>query len=155
MRSPLFLAPKHFMYGLSPAIGILDIMMGKLSKFKRQLPFRHEKATSDDGSQSEKKPYAGAYDNSPVPRLTIHSFIMGVFVSMGGFIFGYDTGQISGFLGMENFQRRFGQRNSDGSGYHFSNVRSGLIVALVSILLFIGGSNLTFYSYPLALSWEL
>jgi SP family sugar:H+ symporter-like MFS transporter len=33
-----------------------------------------------------------------VPRLTIRSFIMGVFVSMGGFIFGYDTGQISGFL---------------------------------------------------------
>ena len=40
----------------------------------------------------------GSYDDSPIPRLTIHSFIMGVFVSMGGFIFGYDTGQVSGFL---------------------------------------------------------
>jgi len=58
---------------------------------------------------------------------------MGVFVSMGGFVFGYDTGQISGFLGMKNFQEQFGQRNSDGSGYHFSNVRSGLIVALLSV----------------------
>jgi hypothetical protein len=57
---------------------------------------------------------------------------MGVFVSMGGFIFGYDTGQISGFLGMRDFQERFGQRNSNGDGgFHFSNVRSGLIVALV------------------------
>jgi SP family sugar:H+ symporter-like MFS transporter len=28
---------------------------------------------------------------------------MAVIVSMGGFIFGYDTGQISGFLEMPNF----------------------------------------------------
>ncbi|KAH8800081.1 sugar transporter family protein [Hyaloscypha sp. PMI_1271] len=58
---------------------------------------------------------------------------MGVFVSMGGFIFGYDTGQISGFLSMVGFQSRFGQKDFDGPGYHFSNVRSGLIVALLSV----------------------
>jgi SP family sugar:H+ symporter-like MFS transporter len=59
---------------------------------------------------------------------------MGVFVSMGGFIFGYDTGQISGFLGMPEFQSRFGQKNGNGDGgFHFSNVRSGLIVALLSV----------------------
>jgi SP family sugar:H+ symporter-like MFS transporter len=53
---------------------------------------------------------------------------------MGGFIFGYDTGQISGFLGMAEFQQRFGQKNGNGDGgYHFSNVRSGLIVALLSV----------------------
>jgi len=57
---------------------------------------------------------------------------MGVLVSMGGFIFGYDTGQISGFLGMEDFLNRFGQHHADGTPY-FSNVRSGLIVALLSI----------------------
>jgi len=57
---------------------------------------------------------------------------MGVFVSMGGFIFGYDTGQISGFLNMPNFLYRFGQMNSDGT-FYFSNVRSGLIVSLLSI----------------------
>jgi MFS transporter, SP family, sugar:H+ symporter len=109
--------------------------MVKLSKFTPHVPFRHEKDTSSDGDRphSEKQKYVGPYDDSPVPRLTIHSFIMGVFVSMGGFIFGYDTGQISGFLGMANFQQRFGQRDSDGEGFHFSNVRSGLIVALVSV----------------------
>jgi len=35
---------------------------------------------------------------------------------------------------MAAFQERFGQKDSDGPGYHFSNVRSGLIVALVSII---------------------
>ena len=124
------------MYKLSPPVAILDIIMGKLLK-NNLLPFRREKAASSDGENShhEKQKPAGPYDDSPIPRLTIHSFIMGVFVSMGGFIFGYDTGQISGFLGMPEFLSRFGQRNSDGSGFHFSNVRSGLIVALVSALL--------------------
>lgn len=74
--------------------------------------------------------HGGLYVESRIPRLTLHSFIMGIFVSMGGFIFGYDTGQISGFLGMEEFLMRFGQRNDAGE-YYFSNVRSGLIVGLV------------------------
>ena len=71
--------------------------------------------------------------DSPIPLFTWRSFTMGVFVSMGGFLFGYDTGQISGFLEMKNFLQRYGELGSDGS-YHFSNVRSGLIVALVSII---------------------
>ena len=57
---------------------------------------------------------------------------MGILVSMGGFIFGYDTGQISGFLAMPNFLERFGQQKSDGT-FYFSNVRSGIIVGLLSI----------------------
>jgi len=72
-------------------------------------------------------------DYSPLRRLTWSSFVMGMLVSMGGFIFGYDTGQISGFLAMPDFKQRFGQRHSDGT-YYFSNVRSGLIVAMVGAL---------------------
>jgi hypothetical protein len=71
------------MYGLSPAIAILDITMGKLSKLRPQVPFNGWKAkTSSDGerSHSEKDKYVGSYDNAPIPRLTIHSFIMGIFV---------------------------------------------------------------------------
>jgi SP family sugar:H+ symporter-like MFS transporter len=73
------------MYGLSPAIGILDITMGRLSRLKPQMPFLGWKAkTSSDGegsqAEKEKEKYVGPYDNARIPRLTIHSFIMGVFV---------------------------------------------------------------------------
>lgn len=71
-----------------------------------------------------------------VPRVTLRTVFMAILVAMGGFIFGYDTGQISGFLEMSVFLRRFGEAgpvtSANPSGYHFSNVRSGLIVALVS-----------------------
>ena len=68
--------------------------------------------------------------DTPIPLLTWRSFFMGIFVSMGGFLFGYDTGQISGFLEMENFLQRYGEQRSDGT-YYFTNARSGLIVGLV------------------------
>lgn len=35
---------------------------------------------------------AGVYEDTPVRFLTAWSLAMGVLVSMGGFIFGYDTG---------------------------------------------------------------
>lgn len=35
---------------------------------------------------------AGVYNDAPVKFLTPRSLAMGVLVSMGGFIFGYDTG---------------------------------------------------------------
>ncbi|KAH8691457.1 putative MFS monosaccharide transporter [Talaromyces proteolyticus] len=55
---------------------------------------------------------------------------------MGGFIFGYSTGQISGFETMNDFKMRFAQHND--AGYYFTNVRSGLIVGLMSIGTMIG-----------------
>ncbi|CAH0018932.1 unnamed protein product [Clonostachys rhizophaga] len=78
------------------------------------------------------RPSLAGLDYSPLPRISRRSFIMGVLVSMGGLIFGYDTGQISGFLEMDDFLQRFGTTNAQGVK-EFSRVRSGLIVALLSI----------------------
>jgi MFS transporter, SP family, sugar:H+ symporter len=70
-----------------------------------------------------------------VPNVTIRTVLMTILVAMGGFIFGYDTGQISGFLEMRVFLERFGEKTAVTDehqfGYYFTNVRSGLIVALV------------------------
>lgn len=62
---------------------------------------RHGKQTPADGHNSDSdgehppEKMHGTYDDSPIPRLTFASFIMGVLVSMGGFIFGYDTGKLN------------------------------------------------------------
>lgn len=72
----------------------------------------------------------GLIDDSPVKYLTWRSFILGIVVSMGGFIFGYSTGQISGFTTMSDFIDRFGEDMGNGQK-GFGNVRNGLIVGLV------------------------
>lgn len=95
-----------------------------------------------DNSYSSQKPIpdtvgpAGTV-NTHIPLLTLRSVIMGAFVSMGGFLFGYDTGQISGFQDMSNYLERYGQVDSHGT-WMFSNVRAGLIVGLLSIGTLIG-----------------
>lgn len=69
--------------------------------------------------------------DTPVPLLTWRAVVMAILVSMGGFIFGYDTGQISGYLQMNDFLYNFGQYNAAKGAYEFTNVRSGLITGLV------------------------
>ncbi|KAI9810284.1 MAG: hexose transporter hxt1 [Pycnora praestabilis] len=116
--------------------------MGFLSKFQngKQAPLVTPEGRISDSSGVSRLhgKMHGMYDDSPLPRLTMRSFLMGILVSMGGFIFGYDTGQISGFLAMEDFLRRFGQYNAQTNKYYFSNVRAGLIVGLLSIGTLIG-----------------
>ncbi|KAI1337903.1 general substrate transporter [Xylariaceae sp. FL0016] len=96
-------------------------------------------------SKSEKSNGVGHHDDagasldySPLPRVTWRSFSMGALVSMGGLIFGYDTGQISGFLEMPDFLSRFGSPQPPDGAYGFSDVRQGLIVGLLSIGTLIG-----------------
>lgn len=102
-----------------------------LNKLKpRAEPVEHAEHTSNP-SESEAERNA-TYDDSPVRYLTWRSFILGACASMGGFIFGYSTGQISGFETMGDFKRRFAQHKAATDSYYFSNVRSGLIVGLVS-----------------------
>lgn len=53
-------------------------------------------------------------------------------VAFGGFVFGFDTGTISGFVNMSDYLRRFGQLSGEGV-YYLSNVRTGLIVGIFNI----------------------
>lgn len=64
--------------------------------------------------------------------------ILCVMVAFGGFIFGWDTGTISGFVQQTDFVRRLGEQNDDGI-YYLSKVRTGLIVSIFNIGCAIGG----------------
>ncbi|KAJ5901898.1 MFS monosaccharide transporter [Penicillium taxi] len=117
-----------------------DVLRGSGSGYANGIHKESESAmfpgeSVSTGGYHEKGP--GDVVDGPIPLFTWRSFIMGIFVSMGGFLFGYDTGQISGFLEMKNFLFRYGEPSGDGT-YHFTNVRSGLIVALLSIGTLIG-----------------
>ncbi|KAG9238457.1 MFS sugar transporter-like protein [Amylocarpus encephaloides] len=101
-------------------------------------------AHSMDGSPgtpvNQEKGHSG--NTGKAPHVTVRTIVMTLLVAMGGFIFGYDTGQISGFLEMRVFLEMFGQPTAVTAGhpfgYYFTNVRSGLIVALLSIGTLIG-----------------
>merc|ERR1712230_194768 len=67
----------------------------------------------------------------------IEAIGLGVVTSIGGFLFGYDTGQISGMLLFEDFIQRFGQTQPDGTKA-FDDIISSLIVSLMSIGTLIG-----------------
>lgn len=79
------------------------------------------------------------------PQLPDQSFkhyigisIFCMMVAFGGFVFGFDTGTISGFVNMSNFEQSFGQLNSEGA-YYLSDVRTGLIVSIFNVGCAVGG----------------
>ncbi|KAJ8098045.1 hypothetical protein POJ06DRAFT_27432 [Lipomyces tetrasporus] len=66
------------------------------------------------------------------------AYILGAVASIGGFMFGYQTGQISGFLEMADFKRRFAECDEVTGECTFSAARQGTIVGLFSIGTLIG-----------------
>ncbi|CAR23169.1 Hexose transporter 2 [Lachancea thermotolerans] len=83
-----------------------------------------------------------AADQVEIPKKPASAYvtvvILCLMVAFGGFVFGWDTGTISGFVNQSDFLRRFGQKHSDGTHY-LSNVRMGLIVAIFNIGCAFGG----------------
>jgi SP family sugar:H+ symporter-like MFS transporter len=62
---------------------------------------------------------------APQGRIPFVAVVLGAVASIGGFMFGYESGQISGFLAMSDFIERFGENGE------FSAVRQGTIVGLL------------------------
>jgi SP family sugar:H+ symporter-like MFS transporter len=76
---------------------------------------------------------------SPVAnqKVTFIAVWLGLVASIGGFMFGYVSGQISGFFSMQDYAERFGELQDDGS-YDFSAARQGSIVGFLCIGALIG-----------------
>ncbi|KAI6801740.1 general substrate transporter [Hortaea werneckii] len=63
-------------------------------------------------------------------KVTFIAVFMGLVASIGGFMFGYASGQISGYFLMEDFQLRFAGTQPDGS-HDFNAVRQGTITSML------------------------
>ncbi|KAI1364097.1 general substrate transporter [Xylaria arbuscula] len=59
-------------------------------------------------------------------KVTFIACFMGLVASIGGFMFGYVSGQISGYFNMDDYARRFGDENGS-----FNAVRQGTITGLL------------------------
>ncbi|QRC93758.1 hypothetical protein JI435_039430 [Parastagonospora nodorum SN15] len=67
----------------------------------------------------------------------IEAILLGSVTSIGGFLFGYDTGQISSMLIFPDFINRFGQQQPDGSIAWDSTIQS-LVVSTMSLGTLVG-----------------
>lgn len=67
---------------------------------------------------------------APQGRVPMVAVVLGAVASIGGFMFGYESGQISGFLAMDDFIGRFGENGQ------FSAVRQGTIVGLLAYVFY-------------------
>jgi SP family sugar:H+ symporter-like MFS transporter len=106
-------------------------LMSRFYKKKAVEEEVHEKGTPNTGTPVD-TPARGnsdvvqAADLEPKGRVPAVAIILGAVASIGGFMFGYESGQISGFLEMNDFKNRFGDNGE------FSAVRSGAIVGLLA-----------------------
>ncbi|KAK3315241.1 general substrate transporter [Apodospora peruviana] len=71
------------------------------------------------------KPEAAASPLVSEQKITFIAIWLGMVASVGGFMFGYVSGQISGFFDMHDFARRF------GDNMEFNAARQGAIVGLL------------------------
>ena len=70
----------------------VSTFMDKIKPTKAESQFSSQAATPARADSTTAEKDALTLDDSPVKYLTWRSFILGLCVSMGGFIFGYSTG---------------------------------------------------------------
>ncbi|ROT36139.1 high-affinity glucose transporter ght2 [Sodiomyces alkalinus F11] len=63
----------------------------------------------------------------------VEAILLGVVTSIGGFLFGYDTGQISGMLLFTDFRRRFATETDSDGNADWNPLLQSLLVSLMSI----------------------
>ncbi|CAI4051800.1 hypothetical protein N7582_005289 [Saccharomyces uvarum] len=90
----------------------------------------------DNLSESQAQPAVPSPNTGKGAYVTVS--ICCIMVAFGGFVFGWDTGTISGFVAQTDFLKRFGMKHKDGSHY-LSKVRIGLMVSIFNIGCAIGG----------------
>ncbi|KAI5964637.1 uncharacterized protein KGF55_001706 [Candida pseudojiufengensis] len=93
-----------------------------------EIQAKYEEEKPIQGDNNGEHDLASRLKNKPLSAYT-GIIIMCILIAFGGFVFGFDTGTISGFVNMTDFQRRFGQLNDQGE-YYFSNVRTGCMIGL-------------------------
>jgi MFS transporter, SP family, sugar:H+ symporter len=107
-----------------------------------------EKSNESQGNLNAAPPAGQPNEAAPVDLLpeTAKSTYLGaaflcILIAFGGFVFGWDTGTISGFVNMPEFKHRFGQISGSGD-YYLSKARTGLMVSIFNIGCAIGGITL-------------
>ncbi|CAJ2510638.1 Uu.00g062630.m01.CDS01 [Anthostomella pinea] len=85
--------------------------------------------SSASGAAKEQSSAASAAKGQ---KITFLACFLGLVASIGGFMFGYVSGQISGYFQMDDFARRFGQADGNG-GYSFDAARQGTITGLLPV----------------------
>jgi MFS transporter, sugar porter (SP) family len=76
--------------------------------------------------------------------------IVGLFAALGGLLFGYDTGTISGVMGMDYVKKTF-----PANGHSFSSSESSLIVSILSVGTFFGALFAPIPSDRIGRRWTL
>ncbi|GAA5837734.1 hypothetical protein JCM3766R1_000568 [Sporobolomyces carnicolor] len=74
---------------------------------------------------------------SPIPVNNTMAIVMSCFAAFGGFLYGYDTGNISGVKEMAYFKRQMGRLQPDGS-YALTSGDNSLITSILSAGTFVG-----------------
>ncbi|CAK1362014.1 putative glucose transporter HXT5 [Cercospora beticola] len=94
------------------------------------MPFlKRTEREAQQANQLEKAPSPNVADGQ---KVTFMAVFLGLVASIGGFMFGYVSGQISGFFSMEDYGRRFGTILPDGT-IEFSAARQGTITGLLCV----------------------